>query len=680
MSFLYPAFLIALASLAVPIIIHFFNFRRYKKILFPNVRFLDQLKQESRSRNKLKHYLLLATRLLILALLVLAFAQPFNEDEAGPVAEGDAAVSIYIDNSYSMNSLSGEGSLLQQANAMVEDIADGYLASDKLMLVQNEVAIGGRFSPKETFLKNVENVNPSPISTPLPAVLLRQDQTFETTEAQREVAYVISDFQRSTALLDEVAFDTTRQYYLVPLQGVQNANISIDSAWFDAPVSQLGEVAELQVRLTNWGEEPVENTTLRLQVDGQQKGLTNLSLGAQESTIATVTWTISEAGWHRAQLEVEDYPVDFDDTYYFTYFVEAQQQVLAIHGTQSSRYLQAVFAQDDLFQYTAATSGNINLQALPEQDLIVLNGLEDVPSGLAQSLRDAVAAGANLLLLPPAPGQGNDVPYQRITQLLDIDQYESFVEQEMPVTELNEDHMFFRNMFEEVPENVNLPIAYGYYTSTARIRTGRSSLLEFASGESFLSEYPLGSGNVFSLATPLDTAYTNFPLHALFVPVMYKVSTFSSQPLNLAYFSGTDAGLQVPMPQQETDEVLVLRGEDLELIPRQQTKGGQVVLNFTDLAPQAGFYELTPQGGGEPVAVVAFNYNREESELAFYSAEELEAVAEANPNVKVLETNDQSVSVQLATLTSPTHLWKWLLALALLFLLIETLIIKLWKA
>ncbi|MBK8471991.1 MAG: BatA domain-containing protein [Sphingobacteriales bacterium] len=77
MNFLFPAFLAAMAALAIPIIIHLFYFRRFKKIYFSNVKFLREIKEERASRNKLKHYLVLLARLLAVALLVLAFAQPF---------------------------------------------------------------------------------------------------------------------------------------------------------------------------------------------------------------------------------------------------------------------------------------------------------------------------------------------------------------------------------------------------------------------------------------------------------------------------------------------------------------------------------------------------------------------------------------------------------------------------
>src|SRR6187402_4015179 len=76
MQFLYPAFLWALSALAIPIIIHLFYFRRYKKVYFSNLRFLREVKEETSARNKLRNLLILLARLLAMAGIIFAFAQP----------------------------------------------------------------------------------------------------------------------------------------------------------------------------------------------------------------------------------------------------------------------------------------------------------------------------------------------------------------------------------------------------------------------------------------------------------------------------------------------------------------------------------------------------------------------------------------------------------------------------
>jgi hypothetical protein len=77
MIFLYPSVLFFLLALAIPIIIHLFNFRRYKKIYFSNVAFLKNIQTESEKKSKLKHLLVLLSRLLAFAALIVAFSQPY---------------------------------------------------------------------------------------------------------------------------------------------------------------------------------------------------------------------------------------------------------------------------------------------------------------------------------------------------------------------------------------------------------------------------------------------------------------------------------------------------------------------------------------------------------------------------------------------------------------------------
>ena len=138
MQFLFPGFLAALGFLAVPIIVHLFNFVRYKKIYFSNVRFLKEVKEETQSRSRLKHLLILAARLLAIFFLVFAFAQPFIPAKNAIVKEGTKAVSIYIDNSFSMAALGKNGTLLDEAKKDALDILKAFGPTDKFQLLTND--------------------------------------------------------------------------------------------------------------------------------------------------------------------------------------------------------------------------------------------------------------------------------------------------------------------------------------------------------------------------------------------------------------------------------------------------------------------------------------------------------------------------------------------------------------
>ena len=114
MEFLYPGFLWALTAVAIPVIIHLIYFRRFKKVYFSNIRFLKEIKEETTNTNKLKNLLILLARIFAILFLVLAFAQPYIP-QGEKLKSGTTGVSIYIDNSFSMEALSDEVSLLEKA-------------------------------------------------------------------------------------------------------------------------------------------------------------------------------------------------------------------------------------------------------------------------------------------------------------------------------------------------------------------------------------------------------------------------------------------------------------------------------------------------------------------------------------------------------------------------------------
>ncbi len=98
MNFVYPEFLWALFALAIPVIIHLFNFRRYKTLYFSSLKFIKHVDQQTRSTQKVKHLLVLALRILALAALIFAFAQPYIPVESSAGSGGKPVLAIYIDN------------------------------------------------------------------------------------------------------------------------------------------------------------------------------------------------------------------------------------------------------------------------------------------------------------------------------------------------------------------------------------------------------------------------------------------------------------------------------------------------------------------------------------------------------------------------------------------------------
>ena len=158
MSFVYPNFLWALLLLLVPIIVHLFHFRRYKKVLFPNVRFLKNVQKQTQSIKKLRNFLVLLARLLALAFLVFAFAQPYIPIDNQEVSQSDEIVGIYIDNSFSMDNDGKQGPLIEEAKSKARELIKSYLPTDRF-LVNSNTSIGRLPVNQKDAISLVDNID-----------------------------------------------------------------------------------------------------------------------------------------------------------------------------------------------------------------------------------------------------------------------------------------------------------------------------------------------------------------------------------------------------------------------------------------------------------------------------------------------------------------------------------------
>lgn len=196
MNFLYPGFLFALLAVLIPVIIHLFNFRKFKKVYFSNVAFLKEVQEQNSSKEKLKNLLILAARVLAITFLVLAFSRPFISSNTTANKASGNIVSIYLDNSYSMDAVNKEGSLLDEAKRRAKEILKSYQINDRFQLLTNDFeGQHQRLLNAEEFLQAVDEVKISAANKNLQQVINRQQGIF--TGGSNRFAYVISDFQQN---------------------------------------------------------------------------------------------------------------------------------------------------------------------------------------------------------------------------------------------------------------------------------------------------------------------------------------------------------------------------------------------------------------------------------------------------------------------------------------------------
>lgn len=675
MAFLNPVFLWALTALAIPIIIHLFQLRRFKRIEFPNVRFLQEVTQQTRSRKKVRHWLVLLTRMLALACLVLAFAQPYITSEVGAVKPGRRAVGLYLDNSWSMDGRNSGGRLLDQARADAQDAVMAHGPTDRFQVLTN--AFEGRqqlLLGRDEALAAAGQVEVGPQVRPLSQVMQRQREAISRSEAPVKRAFLFTDLQRTTTDVDQWTNDSTVHTVIVPLEAAGATNLAIDSVWFASPVRRMGQVEELHVRLRNYGRQELLNVPLRLTVDGRQRAMATFRIGADAVLDTVLTFTNDAAGIHRGTVSIEDRPITFDNDFHIAWRTAGKLRVLLVSGGDEAgdRDLAAVFAHDSVHAFSVQPYRQIDLSALERQDLVVLNALPEVPSGLAGALKEFVEGGGSLALFPA--GQADAASYRAALALLGAG-FGARDTAAMRVERIDLRAPFFRDVFSSMPANVDLPLVRTRYALAPP--PVAEVLLRLQSGGAFLSAVPVGKGRAYLCAAPLGEAGGTFSRHALFVTAMLRMAELARPMGALYHVIGEEAAIPLESIDLQGEVPPHLKGPDgIDIIPevRRTVGGAMLVLHDGNLAP--GPYALTVEA--DTLAIIALDLSRKEGDLGAYTADELkeDLARRGLGTIAVMDKGGNGLSAGLQAMDQGVKLWKWFILAALFFLLLEIPLIR----
>jgi hypothetical protein len=670
MHFLYPAFLFALISLAIPILVHLFNFRRYQKVYFSNVQFLKEIQEQQSSRRNLKERLILAARLLALTFLVLAFARPYISNHNNANAGAQRNISIFLDNSYSMQTLNREGSLLDEAKRRAKEIVSAYSMNDKFqLLTQDFEGKHQRLLSRDEFNDAVDAVKISPRSRTLQQIIDRQQNLLTMQPGASRSIDVISDFQKNITNGQPLKVDTGIHVSLVQLNANTQANVAVDSVWLLSAIHRPGETEKLVVKLHNYAGENSTKIPLKLSINGEQKALGGFTINARSIQTDTLTFSGLKPGWQRGEITLQDNPVTFDNQFYFSFNVKQQMPVLLIDGGTASPYLKAVFGADQFFNANRVPDGNVDYASLTTYPLIVISDAKAVSSGLSQQLKTYVNKGGTLAVFPAA--DADLANYKLFLQKMGAAYPEKLAVENIKVSALNLQNPVFKNIFEDLPTNPDLPIVKKYYQLSTSSGSNEN-IMQLPGGQAFWVGYNNGKGKVYVSAVPLNEDFSNLPRHALFVPIMFRIALLSGHDQPLFYTLGHDETIETTPIQSSEKQLLKLVKGKQSIIPDVKQQEGSTLLYVSDQLQETGFYELKKQDS--TVSVMAFNDNRGESDLSYYTPAELNKILPDKGDV--IETNKGSVKDIVSQADFGVQLWKLCIILALIFLAAEILLTR----
>ena len=383
MTFLYPSFLWALLALAIPIIIHLFNFRKTTQVFFSNNRFLREVKEATTAKRRLKYYLILLARLLFLLFLVFTFCQPII-----PASEQLGAsrnIVVYLDNSQSMSAQTNDNAKgLELGVTFTRNIVDLFPPDTRYKLITNDFSPSSNtFKTKPEILDMLTQVRLSPVSRSFKEVVDRLTQ--DRTSLGREVFWV-SDLQKSTQG-PLALWDSTSKLHLVPVQFSTQSNVFVDTAYLENPFAAGGGKNVLHVKIRNDGDKSADRVNLKLTINNVQAASTSLSVPAKASAETSFDLSTSLSGLNEARLAFNDFPIVFDNEFYMALNFTDKIHIIEIKNSDSRTVVEKVFGNKEIFDFNSYAVSNFNYSLLSVADLVVVNGLNSVDEPLANAFR-----------------------------------------------------------------------------------------------------------------------------------------------------------------------------------------------------------------------------------------------------------------------------------------------------
>ena len=675
MHFINPFYLFGLLAIAIPIIIHLFNFRRFKKVYFTNVKFLKEVEISTKKQNKIRNRLLLFTRILSIILLVLLFAQPFfpNKEEK-LVEKGLNAVVVFVDNSFSMQNQGRQGRLLDEAKQNAKEITEQYNSNDLFLLLTMDLE--GRhqqFVNKDKFIELLNQVEISPSSEFNSKLISRSFDLLNTKHGFNKRIFFVSDFQAPSFDVSNFPKDSLIRTLLVPLNANNIDNIYVDSISFVDPIFQVGQNIALNVRIVNKSEKKAEKVSVKLFINNKQISVSSADIDKNQSQIVKLNFTLKEHGIQHGRVSIIDNPITFDDDFFFTLQTSPKLEILSINSNNPNPYLSRLFSNNNEIEIKNMSEKTIDFNDFDNYSFIILNELSEFSSGLVSEIKRFREQGGDILIVPSE--KMNLQSFQNAMQSLQIPYFSELIKKQNKVSIINQNNKLYKGVFSQDVENIEMPTAKQYYKLSSSSQTARESIMKFQSQDDFLLVSQENNSKAYVFSTNLTEDFTDFVKQSLFVPTIWNMALFS-QVIPLPYYFFED-DIQIDISKLKDSKKInvaeiVSTDKKVSFIPELKKNNRMRSLVMHNQTNKAGNYNIEQEE--EVFGGLSINYNRMESNLSFMDANNINSELKKYSlgYYNILDTKKQVISSYFTKTKNGNYMSIILLILLLLSVGMET--------
>ncbi|MFC4740792.1 BatA domain-containing protein [Flavobacterium ponti] len=639
MQFKHPEILYFLFLLVIPIIVHLFQLRRFKKEYFTNVKLLKELQIQTQKSSTIKKWLLLATRLLLLAVLIIAFAQPFFKGKEDNKKNNELV--ILLDNSFSMQAKGNKGELLKRAvQELIEETPETKTLS---LLTSNDVFWDTDIKSIQKELLNLKySGTPFEIDNLITKVQAKKPNT--------SIDYVIITDAINVESKKITSLSEVNSLYFMDAIAQNKNNVSIENVTLS---QNLDQFYEIKVTLKSFGEQ--ENGIPLSIVNGNKSvGKTIVNFKENEQT---VVFTLPKTDLH-GYAQIQDKGLNYDNTFYFSIEKPKKIKVTAIGNADKNAFLSKIYTSDE-FDVTNYSISEINYSELENQHTIILNELDEIPSSLATNLSDFYAKGGNVIIIPSSTISVDKL--NSLTNKIGNTNFTTLQNQEKKITKISFSHPLYQNVFEKKVTNFQYPEVKQSFALASK----GLPVLQFEDGSPFLQSTSNQVGSIYTFSAPINKQNSNFQNSPLIVPTFYNMAQTKGNSGKLSHLIGENEVVLIDAITSK-DEVVSIQNEEESFIPMQQVLNTKIKLSLGDLPANSGNFAIEKKE--QNLKNISFNYTRSESDLGQKNETTFKDFIKVNDISTVFNEIESS--------RSSKDLWKLFVILALVFLISEMLIQK----
>ncbi|MGH7449342.1 MAG: BatA domain-containing protein [Longimicrobiales bacterium] len=674
MGLLAPAFLIGLAALAVPVLIHLIRRERHDAVEFPSLMFLSRIPQPIVKRRRIRNWWLFALRCVALILLVGAFARPFVDRGPAALAQVAAAreVVILLDRSYSM----GYGDRWDRAVAAAREAIDGLGPDDRASLVLFDATAQSALQPTGDRARLRNALDSATVGAGVtrytPALKLARS-ILGASELTRREAVLISDFQR--AGWDGAA--GARLPAGAELRPVHITERSVTNTAITHVTLNRSRVAGRErvtpiAHLSNRGDAAV-SVSISFEADGRTLQTMQADVPANGTRAAELQPVTLDGRGVRATVRAGADALPADNAFHVVLQPAPGLRVLVIQPTarDAGLYLRRALelAEDPPFIVTTKRGALPTAAELERTDVVVLNDVIPPDGDAGRRLLDWVRAGGGVVLAAGDrtasaawSGAARDIaggaPGGVVDRVDDGGARLGFLDYSHPVFEVFRAPRAGAFGAARFYRYRSVPAADARATGDTAA-SGATVLARFDDGSVALVERPLGDGRALVWGSTLDSYWTNLALEPVYLPLMHQLVRRAAgfAPAQQWSIAGqiVDVGVADGVPLV----VNTPRGARLEVAAE----------NTLVRLDEQGFYEVREaRAGGSTLREHAVNVDVAESDLSAMDPAELaSALTAAGPDTR----RDASAPLAPADQEKRQALWWYLLIVVFVLLTAE---------